>query len=304
MQRQLSGRSVLVTGGAGFIGSHLVDALVGENDVRVLDDLSSGTRDNLADDATLFEGDVRDPALLDRAMDGVDVVFHTAALVSVAESTEHPERSHRINATGSLSVLERARREDARVVLSSSAAVYGPPESTPICESDGKSPTSPYGIDKLAADGYARIYHDLYGVDTVALRYFNVYGPRQTANQYSGVVTTFLQQAREGRPITVEGDGTQTRDFVHVDDVVRANLLAANTDAVGDAYNVGTGSSVSIAELARLIREVTDSDSEVVHVDARPGDIDHSRADIDRIRRRLGYEPTVSLSDGLASLCD
>ncbi len=293
---------MLVTGGAGFIGSHLVDALVPENDVRVLDDFSTGRRERLPEDVTVYEGDVRDAGLVERAMEGVDLVFHTAALISVPESTKHPERSHDINARATLSILERARRVDARVVLSSSCALYGPPESTPIHESDAKSPTSPYGVDKLTADTYARLYNDLYGLETVALRYFNVYGPRQAENPYSGVVSTFLRQARADEPITVEGDGAQTRDFVHVSDVVQANLLAATTDAVGDAYNVGTGSSVSIEELARLVRTTADSGSEIVHVDARPGDVDRSRADIGRIRERLGYEPRVSLSDGLADL--
>ncbi|WP_458205177.1 NAD-dependent epimerase/dehydratase family protein [Haladaptatus sp. NG-SE-30] len=296
-----TGQTVLVTGGAGFVGSHLAAALVAENDVRIIDDLSSGKRGNVPADATLVDGDVRDPSAVREAMQGVDIVFHEAAMVSVERSVEHPLRSHAVTCDGSLVVLEQARQEDARVVLASSAAVYGHPDTLPISESERKTPTSPYGVDKLTADHYARRFSDLYGVETVALRYFNIYGPRQNP-EYSAVVRVFLDQARRGDPITIEGDGTQTRDFVHISDVVQANLRAATTDRTGRAYNVGTGESVTIRELAETVRDVTDSDSDIVHIDPRPGDIDHSRADISRAREELGYEPTVSLSEGLASL--
>lgn len=302
MNDTLSGRTILVTGGAGFIGSHLVDALVEENDVRVLDDFSSGTRGNLTPEATLVEGDLRDDEALERAMRGVDVVFHEAALVSVKTSVEDPETSHGINCTAALDVLERAREEDARVVLASSAAVYGHPTGVPIGEDEPLAPTTPYGVQKLAVDRYARVYHELYGLETVALRYFNAYGPRQTGGDYSGVISIFMEQARNGEPLTVEGDGEQTRDFVHVDDIVQANLLAATTDHVGEAYNVGTGDAVTVRRLAEHVRDVADSDSDIAHVDPRPGDIHHSVADIDAARDGLGFEPTVSLSDGLSQL--
>ncbi|KTG07808.1 UDP-glucose 4-epimerase [Haloprofundus marisrubri] len=304
MNESPTGQTVLVTGGAGFIGSHLVDALVEENDVRVLDNFSSGQRDNLRDEVTVFEGDIRDDDLLARAISGADLVYHTAALVSVAASVENPLRSHSTNASATVSLLEHARAEDARVVLSSSAAIYGQPEAVPIDESHPKSPESPYGADKLALDTYARLYHDLYGLETVALRYFNVYGPRQTAGDYSGVISIFLDQATTDQPITVEGDGGQTRDFVHVRDVVQANLAAGTTDAVGQAYNVGTGDTISINDLAEAIRDAADSSSEITHVDARPGDVRDSRADISRIRDALGFDPTVTLSEGLSSLCE
>ncbi|WP_458190473.1 NAD-dependent epimerase/dehydratase family protein [Haladaptatus sp. NG-WS-4] len=296
-----TGRTVLVTGGAGFVGSHLTAALVAENDVRVLDDFSSGDRENVPEDATVVKGDVRDPSAVREAMDGVDIVYHEAAMVSVERSVEQPLPSHAVTGDGSLVVLDHARREDARVVLASSAAVYGHPETVPISESASKSPTSPYGIDKLTADLYVRRYHDLYGLETVSLRYFNVYGPGQNP-EYSAVVQVFIDQARRGGPITVDGDGAQTRDFVHVSDVVQANLRAGTTDQTGVAFNVGTGESVTIRELAETVRDVTDSDADIVHTDPRPGDIDHSRADISRARDELGYEPTVSLSEGLASL--
>jgi UDP-glucose 4-epimerase len=296
------GSRCLVTGGGGFVGSHVADALVGANEVRVLDDFSSGTRDNVPTDAEVVEGDVRDEETLARAMDGVDLVFHEAAVVSVTESVEDPLGTHAVNATGGLAVLEAARREGARAVLASSAAVYGDPERVPVGETDPLRPTSPYGLQKLALDRYAALYHDLYGLETVALRYFNVYGPRSAGGPYAGVISVFLDQARAGRDITVDGDGTQTRDFVHVDDVVRANLLAATTDAVGEAYNVGRGEATTIRDLAERVREAVGSDSDIVHTDPRPGDIDHSTADLSKARSGLGYEPTVPLDEGLRSL--
>ncbi|ARS89967.1 NAD-dependent epimerase/dehydratase family protein [Natrarchaeobaculum aegyptiacum] len=295
----LTGKRVLVTGGAGFIGSHLTRSLVDENDVRVLDSLTTGDRSNVPPAATLIEGDVREEETLSRAMTDVDVVFHEAALVSVDQSIDDPTASHEINVRATLSLLEAARDYDARVVLASSAAIYGSPDSVPIAEDEPKDPASPYGIEKHAVDQYARRYHDLYGLETVALRYFNVYGPGQVAGDYSGVISIFVEQALAGDPITVEGDGEQTRDFVAVDDVVRANHLAATTDSVGTAYNVGTGTAITIRELAEVIRDLTGTDSEIVHVDPRAGDVDHSRADISRANDHLGFEPTVTVRDGL-----
>ncbi|MDG5820253.1 NAD-dependent epimerase/dehydratase family protein [Natronococcus sp. A-GB7] len=292
-------QTILITGGAGFIGSHLASALVDDNEVRILDNLSSGKRANVPEAATLIEGDLRDAATLERATADVDLIFHEAALVSVQGSVEAPLTSHSINATATLEVLEAARREDARVVLASSAAIYGHPEEVPIAEADPKTPASPYGIDKLAIDHYARRYNELYGLETVALRYFNAYGPGQTAGDYSGVISIFCDQAIDDEPITVHGDGDQTRDFVFIDDIVQANLKAATTEQVGTAYNVGTGTSVTVQELAETIVDVTESNSEITHTEGRDGDIRHSQADISVIRSELGYEPTVSLREGL-----
>ncbi|ELZ98015.1 UDP-glucose 4-epimerase [Haloferax mucosum ATCC BAA-1512] len=302
MVTDIEGRTVLVTGGAGFIGSHIVDALVPDNEVRVLDNLSTGVRTRLPDAVTLFDGDIRDERLVAEAMADVDLVFHQAALVSVRRSVEKPVRSHEVNSTATLRLLQTARREDARVVLASSAAIYGPPETVPIPEDEPPAPTTPYGVQKLTLDRYAQLYHDLYGVETVALRYFNVYGPRQSGGDYSGVIRIFVDQARSGTPITVEGDGTQTRDFVFVDDVVEANLCAATTSNVGRAYNVGTGERVSIRTLAEMIRDATDSDSRIVHRDPRPAAIEHSCAETSAARSDLGYRSEVSLSDGIERL--
>lgn len=299
---ELRGETVLVTGGAGFVGGHLVDALSSVADVRVLDDFSNGSPADLPEHVTVHEGDVRSRDDVAGAMEDVAVVFHEAGLVSVPASVERPVESHRINVSGTVEVLEAARQEDARVVFASSAAAYGTPDDVPIDEDDSLAPESPYGADKAAADGYVRTYAETYDLPAVALRYFNVYGPGQGGGAYSGVIETFLDQAATGGPLTVHGDGTQTRDFVHVADVVQANLLAATTDAVGRSYNVGTGDAVSVNELAETVREVTDSAVDVVHTDPRPGDVTESRATVSRARSDLSYEPLVDLETGLRDL--
>src|SRR6056297_1164324 len=294
-------RTVLVTGGAGFIGSHLVDALHPHNEVRVLDTFTTGTRAYLPDGVTVIEGDISDPIALQKAARGVDIIFHHAALVSVSQSVEAPRQSNETNLEASLLLLEQARQEDARVVVASSAAVYGHPEDLPVSETTPTKPSSPYGVQKLALDQYTRLYEDLYDVETVALRYFNVYGPRQQG-PYSGVISTFLEQARADEPITIEGDGKQSRDFVHVSDVVRANLQAATTNAVGEAYNVGTGQRTTIEELAETIRDAIGSSSPIVHREPRAGDIRHSGADTSKANRELGFDARVGLESGIRSL--
>ena len=296
---EFAGTSVLVTGGAGFIGSHIADMVVDHADVRILDDLSSGSRDHVPDQATLIEGDIRDEDTVERAMDGIDFLFHEAGLVSVPESLERPMNCHEINGTATVRLLEAGRRNDSRVVIASSAAIYGQPGHVPVPEDASKDPQSPYGIEKLSADHYVQTYAAQYDLDAVALRYFNVYGPRQSGGQYSGVISAFVDQARSGGPITVEGDGEQTRDFIHVDDVVDANLRAATIDSAETAFNVGTGTSVTINELAETVRDIVDADVPITHVDPRPGDIRHSKADISRARRELDFDPSIQLADGL-----
>ena len=297
-----TGNNVLVTGGAGFVGSHLVDALVQANSVTVLDNLSSGTLENVHPQATVVEGDIRDRETVASAMDGVDVVFHQAGFVSVAESVDDPAESHSNNVAGTISVLESAREVGSRVVAASSAAVYGHPSSVPIPESAQPNPSSPYGVDKFALEQYTDQYNTLHDVPTVVLRYFNVYGPRQSATTYSGVISTFLQQAVRGEQLTVHGDGTQTRDFVHVSDVVRANILAAVTPNTGDVFNVGTGVETSVNDLARAICEVVGRDEVKRFVDGRPGDIDSSCADTDKASQLLDFEARVGLTEGLETL--
>ena len=300
----VAGRTVLVTGGAGFVGSHLARALLPDNEVVVLDDLSTGSRAAVPDGARLVVGDVRDRPLVASLVAAADLVFHQAAVVSVERSVTAPAETHAVNATATLGLLEAARGASTRVVLASSAAVYGRPESVPQSEDDRLAPESPYGVAKLAADRYARVYTSLYGVPTVSLRYFNVYGPRPDAGGDGGVVEQFLERARAGEPIPVHGDGSQTRDFVHVRDVVRANLAAATTDRVGRAFNVGTGESLSIADLAGLVAAAADREVRVVHTEAREGDVDHSRADTTATRELLGFEATVPPEEGLGGLLD
>ena len=299
---RVEGQTILITGGAGFVGSHLADALVEENDVIVADDLSTGRQADVPDAATFQHVDISQPEVLRDLTEDVDLVFHQAAIVSVQRSINQPLSCHDVNTDATLTLLDLARERDFRVVLASSAAIYGHPDSLPIHETDPKTPTSPYGADKLTIDHYARLYNDLYGVETVAIRYFNIFGPRQRAGDYGGVISIFREQALVDDPITIDGDGTQTRDFIHVDDVVTANLLAATTEQVGEAYNIGRGKQTSIQTLAELLRDITGSDSDIVHTDPRPGDIDASVADISKAKRELGFEPRVSLKDGVRTL--
>jgi UDP-glucose 4-epimerase len=298
----VQGRTVLITGGAGFIGHHLAQSLVSDNEIAVLDDFSTGREERLPDGVRVIRGDVRDDDAVGAAMQGVDLVVHLAAIVDVARSVAEPQHCHSVNVDGTLTVLEAAREADARVVFASSAAVYGVPESVPVPEAAPKDPLSPYGLDKLAADRYVRLYNDLYDLPTVVCRLFNVYGPGQRGGDYSGVIQIFLDQARAGDSMTVHGDGTQTRDFVHVRDVVAAFQHAATTTRVGEAFNIGTGESVAIRELASMVRDRAAGAATVTHTEPREGDIAHSRADIEKAQTHLGYQPTIPLADGLAML--
>jgi len=299
---QLTDSTIVITGGAGFIGSHLANNLVDHNEVIVFDNLSTGDQAQLDSDIRVVEGDIRDEKLTQQTISGADVVFHEAAEVSVQRSVENPAQSNDINITGSLTVLEAARKTDARVVVASSAAIYGTPTEVPLTEAEPTTPASPYGIQKLTLDHYTRVYHEQYGMDTVALRYFNVYGPRQTASDYSGVISIFADQAASGDPITIEGDGSQTRDFIHIDDIVRANIAAATTENVGKAYNIGTGHEITIKELAETIHEVSGSQSEITHVEPRANEIPRSCADISKANEELRFEPQIKLSEGLKTL--
>ncbi len=302
LPHQLSGESVLITGGAGFIGSHIADSVRETNDLYIFDNFSTGSYDNLSPEDIVVEADLTDTESLASTVEAVDVVFHQAAQVSVQRSIDNPVKSHETNLDPILTILDAVRGTDTRVVYASSAAIYGNPEYTPIDEDHPKDPNSPYGLEKLSADHYCSLYHDLYDVEVVSLRYFNVYGPGQQAGDYSSVISIFRDQAMNDEQITVEGDGNQTRDFVHVDDVVQANILAAtHEDAPGKALNVGTGTAISIRELAEVIKDIIDSDSEITHVNPREGDIEESVADISHARDLLNLEPEYDIYNGLAT---
>ncbi|MCX7798725.1 MAG: SDR family oxidoreductase [Fimbriimonadales bacterium] len=293
----------LVTGGAGFIGSHIVDALLARGDrVRVLDDLSSGSLENLPSGADFEQGCVTDYGLVARLTEGCRGVFHLAAIASVPRSVEDPLSVDRVNTQGTLCVLEAARRSGARVVFSSSAAVYGDSPELPKTEAMPAEPISPYGVQKLAGERYLYAFHRLHGLEGVALRYFNVFGPRQNPrSMYSGVITILCRRALRGEPLTVFGDGTQTRDFVYVRDVVAANLAAMEVpEAQAVIANVGTGQATTVLELAVAILKESGSRSEIQFGPPRAGDILHSRSDPSFAERAIGFRARVPLKQGLA----
>jgi UDP-glucose 4-epimerase len=292
----------LVTGGAGFIGSNLVRLLLEQgNSVAVLDNLSSGYRDNLAGlpEVTFVEGDVRDPAAIDAAMAGTEVVFHLAASVGNTRSIEHPILDSEINVIGTLQVLEGARRHGVRkLVCSSSAGIFGELKTLPITEDHPVEPDTPYGASKLAAEKLCLAYAKLYPLECVCLRYFNVYGEHQRYDAYGNVIPIFVHRALRGEPIIIYGDGEQTRDFVHVRDVARANWLAGQNRGVSGAFNIASASRITINALADMIAASVDG-VRVEHAAPRPGDVRHSLADISRARDAFGYTATVELATGI-----
>ncbi len=297
---------VLVTGGAGFIGSHLVEGLLARGDeVAVIDDLATGMVKNVADAARFIEADVGDEAALGEAIDGCEVVFHEAALGSVTRSVAQPRVSDRANVAGTVAVLDAAQRAGVRrVVLASSSSVYGGAEQVPTPESAPLRPRSPYAVTKLAGEHYARVFWELHGLETVCLRYFNVFGPRQRPDtQYAAVIPLFVEALLAGEAPVVHGDGRQSRDFTYVADTVAANLLAAEAPAeacAGRAFNIARGRPASLLDLLAALTAELGVEVTPVHAPARAGDVRHSHADIAEARARLGFEPSVSLEDGLA----
>lgn len=308
-ESHLRGVRVTVTGGAGFIGSHLVDALVERGaEVRVLDNLLTGRRENLAHlegRIDFIEGDIRDRKACARACQGAAFLFHHAAIGSVPRSMRDPATTIDVNVAGTATVMAVARDEGIRrVVYASSSSVYGDGETLPKREGEEGRPLSPYALSKVMNERLADVYGRCFGLEFVGLRYFNVYGPRQDPDgPYAAVVPRWIAAHRAGRPPVVFGDGSQSRDFTYVADAVRANLLAAGApkEACGRAFNVAGGRRTTLNELARLIADITGSSLEPVHEGARPGDIPHSFADLALSRTLLGYEPGMSLEDGLRS---
>jgi len=301
-------KSALVTGGAGFIGSHLVDTLVSAGcKVSVLDNLSSGNYSNLKHlegQFAFYRDDIRNQQAINAAVEGCEVIFHLAAIVSVPQTVENPVDSAAVNDTGTLLVLDAARNKKVRrVIFSSSCAVYGDDRRLPKQEDMDPKPQSPYAVQKLAAEHYARVYYELYGLETAILRYFNVYGPRQDpSSPYSGVISIFMTRALHNEPAVIYGDGNQSRDFIYVQDVVRANLLAATANGVGgQVLNIGTGSAVVINDLWKAICALSGQNLEAAYAPKRPGDIIESFAGIGSAKALLGFEPEISFEKGLES---
>jgi len=300
-------KKALVTGGAGFIGSHLVETLVaGKCRVTVLDNLSSGSLLNLEplrDRITFHQGDIRQRDIVEEAAEGCDVIFHLAAMVSVPQTIDNPVESAEINDVGTLNVFEAARSRNARrIVFSSSCAVYGDDPLLPKTETMNPKPTSPYAVQKLAGEHYARIYYELFGLESVNLRYFNVFGPRQDpSSPYSGVISLFMTRAVSNQAPVIYGDGKQSRDFVYVKDVVNANLLAAAmNNPQGCVFNIGTGFQVRINRLWELIASMSGHHKlEPIYESARDGDIRHSYAAMDYTKSKLKFNPEFSLEQGL-----
>ena len=304
---------VLVTGGAGFIGSHIVDALIAEDlEVYILDNLYSGKRENIAQHLLkkcfhFIKGDIRDRETIKRAVREVDAVIHEAALVSVARSIEDPNLTNDVNVTGTLNLLKASLDAGVkRFIYASSAAVYGETEKLPNREDALTKPASPYAASKLTAEKHCRAFYLTHGLETVSLRYFNVYGPRQTCDQYSGVITNFIRNISKSEPPIIYGDGEQTRDFVNVQDVVEATVLSLNRkSAVGEELNIATGEPTTINRLAEILLNITGkTDLKPKHTDPRPGDIRQSYADISKAKKLLGYVPKTPLKEGLTKLVE
>ena len=297
---------VLVTGGAGFIGSHVAERLLHEgHDVQVLDNFSSGRRENIlgfADEIELVEGDLQSYERAHTAVRGCEIVIHEAALPSVPRSIQDPLTSNASNVIGTLNVLLAARDSGVRrVIYASSSSVYGIGETLPKSEDLPALPISPYAVGKLAGEGYCRSFWEVYGLETVALRYFNVFGPRQDPlSQYAGVIPSFIHAFLSDQPPVVYGDGNQTRDFTYIDDVVEGTRLAVDAeDVAGKVFNIARGEQISVNRLVDELRTITGKDIEPRSEPPRPGEIVHSHADVSLAARDLAFSPGVDLSDGL-----
>jgi nucleoside-diphosphate-sugar epimerase len=298
---------VLVTGGAGFIGSHLVRRLLHDGyQVRVLDDFFSGKRDNLsevADNIDLIEGSMADFETATRAVQGVDCILHQGAMPSVPRSVADPLGSNHANVTGTLTMLTAAR--DAKVrrfVYAASSSAYGDTPTLPKVETMPTDPRSPYAVAKLAGENYCRAFYRVYGMETVCLRYFNVFGPRQDPkSEYAAVIPKFILAMLEGRPITIQGDGEQSRDFTYIDNTVAGNMLAMTApEAVGEVCNLACGERFTLNQMVQTLSEIMGITPEIQYLEGRTGDVKHSLADISKAQRLLGYQPQVSFRDGLA----
>lgn len=301
----------LVTGGAGFIGSHLVERLLKEgNSVRVVDNFVTGKRENLKPfqgQIDLLEGDIADAAVCERACEDIEVVFHEAALPSVPKSVADPRSSHVANIQGTFNMLMAARDAGVRrLVYAASSSAYGESETLPKVETMPTEALSPYGVQKLVGEYYCSVFAKCYGLQTLSIRYFNVFGPRQDpTSQYAAAIPAFVAAILRGEPPTIFGDGEQTRDFTFIENVIRANLLAADApETHGEVVNVATGEHITVNAVIKEINALLGKNVKPNHVDERPGDIKHSWADIERAKRVIGYEPVVTFADGLRRAID
>ena len=302
---------ILVTGGAGFIGSHLVDRLMKEgHEVMVLDNFSAGKAENIqyhldSQSFDLVKGDVRNSNDVKKAVRDVDAVFHLAAIVNVPLSIEDPLLVNDVNVRGTLNLLEASVKEDIqRFIYVSTCAVYGEARYLPINEEHPITPLSPYGISKFTAEHHSKIFHMIHGLKTVCLRFFNVYGPKQSEGPYSGVITQFINRLKQGKPPIIYGDGKQTRDFVYVEDVVEASIRALNSqNCVGEVINVGTGKPTAVNELANVLMGLfEEAGAKPEYGPPRAGDIQDSYADIGKAGRVLGYRPSIRFGEGIRRL--
>ena len=296
----------LITGGAGFIGSNLAEALLNRGEETIVfDNFSTGRRENLEDlkGVKVIEGDLRDPPAIQDAVEGVDIIFHEGALPSVAKSVKDPVTSNKNNIDGTVNLLVAARDAGVKkVIYAGSSSAYGDAETLPKIETMRENPISPYAINKLTGEQFCRVFSKVYGLETVVLRYFNIFGPRQDpSSPYSGVISLFVTKLLNRERPLIYGDGEQSRDFTYVDNVVQANLKAADsTVGGGETFNLACGKAVTVNELFRIIRELTGAhDVEPEYAEARMGDVRHSLAEISRAKERLGYEPGVDLREGL-----
>jgi UDP-glucose 4-epimerase len=294
---------VLITGGLGFIGSNLAEELSKSNNVTIIDDISSGKKENIQGfDVKFIEGSITDFEPLKRICEGIDYIFHLAAIASVPKSVKEPKLVHEVNATGTLNVLMAAKESQVKkVVFASSSAVYGDNPNLPLSENAQPDPLSPYTVSKLAGEYYCQVFYKVFNLGTTSLRFFNVYGPRQDlGSEYAAVIPKFIQQVSENRSPVIFGDGTQTRDFIYVKDVVKALILAAEAEkANGKAFNIASGKGITIKKLARKIIDLMGKEISCEYSKKRPGDIEHSVADVSKAVNLIDFTSTYSLEKGL-----
>jgi len=297
----------LVTGGAGFIGSNLVTLLLSEGyEVKILDNLTTGYRKNVPTrHAEFIEGDVRDPVLVEKCMKGVDVVFHLAASIGNVKSLNDPREDSQVNVVGTVTILEASRKAKVeRIIYSSSAAIFGELITMPIAENHPQNPDSPYGVSKLAGEKHMLCFGKLYDMIAVCLRYFNVYGVNQRYDAYGNVIPIFANRLLTGKPLTIYGDGEQTRDFVNVKDVAMANFLAGTKAGKSGVFNVGCGENISINRLAQIVQEASGISTQIVFAPPRKGEVRDCRADISRLMHELGFHPNPDIRKGLEEYFD